>query len=183
MSDGRRRAVFLDRDGVINRPVVRDGKPYPPAEPGDLEIVPGARETLAQLKRRGFLLIVVTNQPDVGRGLQSREKVEAMNRALRSALPLDDIMVCYHSDEDRCDCRKPLPGLMLKAAENYGIDLAHSFLIGDRWRDIDAGHNAGCKTVLIDYSYSERKPAGKPDATVSSLAEATDWISNHELSV
>lgn len=176
MTNGRRKAVFLDRDGVVNRPVIRGGKPYPPASVKDLEIVSGAHEKLAQLKQRGFLMIVVTNQPDVARGAQSRENVEEINRELRSSLPLDDILVCYHSDEDRCNCRKPLPGLMLRAAEVYGIDLAQSFLIGDRWRDIDAGHNAGCKTVLIDYGYSERKPAQEPEATVSSLEEATDWI-------
>jgi D-glycero-D-manno-heptose 1,7-bisphosphate phosphatase len=168
--------VFLDRDGVINRARVKNGKPYPPATLEELQIFPDAPEALADLRRLGFLLIVVTNQPDVSRGTQRRETVERVNQALASALPLDQILVCYHSGEDGCDCRKPLPGLLVQAARQHRVDLPRSFMVGDRWRDIDAGYNAGCKTVLIDYGYEERGPAQEPAARVKSLREAADWI-------
>ena len=170
------RAVFLDRDGVINYAVVRDGKPYPPANLTELRTTPGAESALKELKGRGFKLIVVTNQPDVARGLQTQAAVETINQALSSSLPLDDIFVCYHSDDDHCDCRKPKPGMLLDAAKKHNIDLARSYLVGDRWRDIDAGHNAGCKTILVDSGYNERMPARPPEARVASLREAADWI-------
>ncbi|HEX5000049.1 MAG TPA: HAD family hydrolase [Terriglobia bacterium] len=168
--------MFFDRDGVLNEAVVRDGKPYPPASIDDLRITPGAPGALAKLKDRGFLLLVVTNQPDVARGRQTRENVDAMNRRLRDALPLDDAFTCFHDDADNCDCRKPRSGLITRAAEQYGIDLAGSYLVGDRWRDIDAGRNAGCRTILIDHGYTDRTPAQPPDARVKSLTEAADWI-------
>lgn len=169
------RAVFLDRDGVINRAFVRDGKPYPPSSPGELEILPGVPEALSLLSAAGFRLVVVTNQPDVARGEQSRETVEAIHTLLRNQLPIDDFRVCYHDDVDRCSCRKPLPGMLLQAAADLGLDLSASFLVGDRWRDVEAGRNAGCMTIFIDYGYSERKPEA-PDKIVSSLSEAADSI-------
>ena len=172
----RRRAVFLDRDGVLNEAVVRGGKPHPPAAVVDLRIPAGTAEALARLKERDFLLLVVTNQPDVARGTQQREAVEEMERRLRAMLPLDDVLTCYHDDRDGCDCRKPRPGLMRRAAQQYGIDLSRSYLIGDRWRDVEAGVNAGCKTVWIDCSYTEQAPVSGPDARVRSLPEAVDWI-------
>ena len=128
------------------------------------------------LKAHGFALFVITNQPDVSRGTQTREAVEAIHQALASSLPIDDIFVCYHDDADDCACRKPNPGMLLEAQRKHNIDLSRSFVVGDRWRDIDAGHAAGCKTVLIDYGYRERKPAQPPEATVRSLREAADWI-------
>ncbi len=171
-----KRAVFLDRDGVINEAEVRDGKPYPPANAASLRIPLGTAEALARLKEHGFLLLVVTNQPDVARGTQQRVRIEEINRRLRSELPLDDVLTCYHDDADNCDCRKPRPGLIKRAALQLGIDLGHSYLIGDRWRDIDAGANAGCKTILIDRGYKERAPAASPDVRVLSLYDAVDWI-------
>lgn len=179
-ASGRPRAVFLDRDGVLNRAVVREGQPYPPASAAELEIFPEACGELAGLKRRGFLLIVVTNQPDVARGAQTRAAVEEIHRAMRAALPLDDIRVCWHDDPDGCACRKPRPGLLTAAAGDYGIDLARSYIIGDRWRDIDAGHNAGCSAVLIDYGYRERAPERPAEARVSSLTGAVRWILEHD---
>jgi len=170
------RAVFLDRDGVINRNFVRDGKPFPPSTLQELEILPGVPEALEELKQHGYKLLVVTNQPDVARGKQSKQTIEAMHQALSARLPLDDIFVCYHTDADKCDCRKPLPGMLLAAARKHNIDLAASFMVGDRWRDIEAGYNAGCKTILIDYGYSEKSPAHVPDLRVGSLREAADWI-------
>lgn len=173
---GGRPAVFLDRDGVLNRAVVRHGKPLPPASLDQLEILPETASALHDLKSHGFDLYVITNQPDVARGASTREAIEAIHRQLASALPIDAIFVCYHDDKDDCDCRKPRPGLILEAQRKHNIDLGRSFFVGDRWRDIDAGHAAGCKTILIDYGYDERKSAQPPDAVVKSLREAADWI-------
>jgi D-sedoheptulose 7-phosphate isomerase len=176
VSSGKHRAVFLDRDGVINRAFVRDGKPVPPPTLQELEVLPGVPEALRELKQHGYELLVVTNQPDVGRGKQSRQALDAMHKLLSDRLPIDDILVCTHSDADKCDCRKPLPGMLLEAARKHNVDLAASFMVGDRWRDIEAGYNAGCKTILIDYGYSERPPDRVPDLRVGSLREAADWI-------
>jgi D-glycero-D-manno-heptose 1,7-bisphosphate phosphatase len=171
-----RRAVFLDRDGVLNEPVLRDGRPYPPSGLDELIIVPDADASLARLKRQGFLLVVVTNQPDVRRGTSTQAEVEKINRHLAKNLPLDDFFTCYHDDSDGCDCRKPLPGLFVQAAAKHRIELANSYMVGDRWRDIDAGSAAGCRTILIDRHYNERKPDAKPDCVVASLTQACDWI-------
>ena len=168
--------MFLDRDGVLNESVVRDGKPYPPATPADLRIIPGTAEALTRLKELGFLLLVVTNQPDVARGAQSREAVDEMHRDLRSKLPLDAVFTCFHDDKDSCECRKPRPGLVTRAAQEYGVDITQSYMAGDRWRDVDAGANAGCRTIWIDRGYKERSPSSVPDAHVQSLNEAVDWI-------
>lgn len=173
-----RRAVFLDRDGVLNRAVVRNGRPYPPASLQELEITPGTRESLLELRRRGMLLIVVTNQPDVSRGTQTVQAVNEINQALMRALPLDEVLVCFHDDQDNCACRKPRPGLLLQAATKYGLSLHNSFLVGDRPKDIDAGHAAGCATVLIDHGYTEALARAVPDARVSSLDEAVRWIAD-----
>ena len=168
-------AVFLDRDGVINRSIVRNGRPYAPETLDEFEILPGTVEALLALKAVGAKLIVVTNQPDVGKGLVSRENIETMNRKLRAELPVDDIRVCYHVNEDGCMCRKPKPGLLYDAAEEFGIDLQQSVMIGDRWRDIDAGAAAGCRTVFIDYGYNEAQPKN-PNYVVASLAEAAPLV-------
>jgi len=172
---GTRRAVFLDRDGVINRAVVRDGRPYPADRVEDLDLLPGVPEALALLKAAGYLLIVVTNQPDVARGTQSRSAVEAIHARLASLLPIDEFRTCYHDDADACACRKPKPGMILEAASAHGVDLQVSVMVGDRWRDITAGKRAGCATVFLDYGYDEAKPAA-PDAVFTSLSEAADWI-------
>ncbi len=172
----RVRAVFLDRDGVLNRAVVRDGKPYPPDSVAELVIddsVPGALNRLASV---GLLLIGVTNQPDVARGTQTRERVEAINQALLDRLPLKEIRVCFHDDADHCNCRKPLPGLMTDAAAEYGIDLSNSFMIGDRWKDIEAGKRAGCRTIWLRTEYTEVWKGPSPDYTVDDLLQAAEII-------
>jgi D-glycero-D-manno-heptose 1,7-bisphosphate phosphatase len=175
-----RRAVFLDRDGVLNRAVVRNGRPYPPSNLTELEIIPGAAESLRELKRRGFLLIVVTNQPDVARGTQSRETVREIHARMAELLPVDEFRACYHDDQDSCACRKPKPGLLVQAGQEHGIELKTSYLIGDRWRDVEAGQAVGCRTIFIDYRYQERGPAVEPDARVSDLNEAVQWIIGQE---
>jgi D-sedoheptulose 7-phosphate isomerase len=170
------RAVFLDRDGVLNRAVIREGRPFPPASEAQLEITADAKSLLQRLKERGYRLLVVTNQPDVAKGITARETVEAINLRLANELPLDDILVCYHTDAEECDCRKPKPGLLLEAARRHQIDLAASFMVGDRWRDVGAGQRAGCRTILIEVEYAEKSPAPPPDTEVHSLREAVDWI-------
>jgi len=150
------RAVFLDRDGVINAPVVRDGKPYPPATSDEFKILDGVAEACAMLKQAGFLLVVATNQPDVGRGTQAKETVEAMHAKMRGLLPIDRIEVCYEPGQGAKSLfRKPAPGMLLAAARELDIDLPQSYMVGDRWRDIDAGIAAGCKTIFIDHGYDE----------------------------
>lgn len=171
-----RKAVFLDRDGVLNRALVRDGKPYPPADLDELVLLPRVREALEQIRAAGYLSIVVTNQPDVGRGTTAQTTVSAINEALLASLPLDEIRCCYHSDEDHCSCRKPKPGTLLAAAHDHGISLASSYMVGDRWRDIDAGHAAGVTTILIDYAYCEQAPSRLPDYVCNSLFDAVRWI-------
>ena len=170
------KAVFLDRDGVLNQAVVRNGQPYPPANAAELVLAPNANAALRELKAQGFLLLVVTNQPDVAKGITTQAAVEEINRKLASELPLDDVFVCFHQDSDHCDCRKPQPGMILEGARKYNVDLAESFMVGDRWRDVEAGQNAGCRTVFIDGGYEERRPARPADGRVRSLKEAANWI-------
>ena len=177
-----RRAVFLDRDGVINRAVVRDGKSYPPATLDAFELLPGVKSTAQALRKAGFLIIVVTNQPDVATGVQQRAVVEAMHRRLLAEGICDDVKACYHTDADNCDCRKPKPGMLLESARQWRIDLTHSFMVGDRWRDVAAGKAAGCHTFFIDYQYRERH-ADKPDTVVASLEEAGRLILQNLLAI
>ena len=169
-------AVFLDRDGILNRAVVRDGKPYPPAKLEDVEIPPDTVTALKQLQAAGYILIGITNQPDVARGAQSREVVESINGMIQSSLPVLEIFVCYHDNKDHCDCRKPRPGLILQAAEKYELDLSQSWMVGDRWKDIAAGHNAGLKTIFVDYSYTEPYEGIPADITVKDILFLPDII-------
>ena len=171
----RRPAVFLDRDGVINRSLVRNGRPYAPVALEDFSILPGVPEAIEALRYAGYLLIIVTNQPDVGAGKQSRDIVEAMHRVIDDRLGINIFEVCYHVDGDNCLCRKPKPGMILNAARAYEIALDRSWMIGDRWRDVAAGRAAGCRTVFLDYDYDEPKPQ-YCDVIVRSLAEAIPII-------
>jgi D-glycero-D-manno-heptose 1,7-bisphosphate phosphatase len=170
-----RPAVFIDRDGVVNRAIVRDGKPYPPSTLADLRLLPGVREACRKLREAGFALILITNQPDIARGSVSSQQVAEIHARLRRFLQLDDIRVCPHDDAERCDCRKPKPGLLLQAAQNLNIDLQSSYVVGDRWRDVEAGHRAGCRAIFVDHGYRERQP-DQPFLRVHSLTEAANWI-------
>ena len=172
----KQKAIFLDRDGVLNDAIIRDGKPYPPETLSELTIPDGVQTALNALKSLGFLLIGATNQPDVARGITSRRTVEAINEKLIKTLNLNEIRVCYHDDSDRCACRKPFPGLLLEAAHAHDIDLTASFMIGDRWKDIEAGIEAGCKTIWIRCDYNEKKPPRSPNFIATSLLLAADWI-------
>jgi D-glycero-D-manno-heptose 1,7-bisphosphate phosphatase len=174
---GTKRAVFLDRDGVISRSIVRDGLPFAPTDVEAFEILPEATEACRRLKEAGFILIVATNQPDVGRGTMKKETVEAMHAKLLRQLPVDRVDVCYHPGhgQSHCECRKPQPGLLLNAARELNIDLSRSWMVGDRWRDIDCGHTAGCRTVFIERGYAESLKQA-PDFRAQDLAQAADVI-------
>ena len=148
-------AVFFDRDGIINQAVVRDGCPYPPASLDELHLIPGTIVSMEKLSKAGYALFGITNQPDVARGTQSREMVEIINAFIQNHTSVKEIFVCYHDNQDQCDCRKPKPGLIFQAAEKYSLDLSQSWMVGDRWQDIAAGQAAGLKTIFVDYKYSE----------------------------
>jgi D-glycero-D-manno-heptose 1,7-bisphosphate phosphatase len=165
-------AVFLDRDGTINRAVIRAGRPYPPDRVDELEIPPDVPQALQRLHDAGYVLVVVTNQPDVARGRQTREMVDEIHHALARELPIDEFRVCFHDDSDRCACRKPKPGLLTQPPL---YDLGRSVMIGDRWRDIEAGRRAGVRaTILIDSGHAE-PCAVEPDLRAGTLGDAADW--------
>ena len=153
---------------------MRDGVPYPPANIGELEILPGVIEALEKLHTACQLLIVVTNQPDLARGITAKADIEQINAELFSRLRLDDIKTCYHDSGDGCLCRKNLPGALLAASKEYYIDLSQSFIVGDHWRDIEAGQSAGCKTFLLIMDI--KKSSLSADFIVSSLAKAAEII-------
>lgn len=174
-----RRAVFLDRDGVLNRAVVRNGHPYPPSRVEDFELHDDVVSGCKRLKAANFLLVVITNQPDVGRGKQSRETVEAMHLKMQSALQsIDRIEICYHAGErcgEPCNCRKPRPGLILRSAAELKIDVGASYVIGDRWRDVDCARAAGCRAIFIQRGYEESLRE-VPDFTVRNFNEAVNTL-------
>jgi D-glycero-D-manno-heptose 1,7-bisphosphate phosphatase len=168
-------AVFLDRDGVLNANLVRDRRPYAPTTLAEFQLLPNVEASVRRLKDAGFLVVVVTNQPDVPNGITPRATVEAMHAEIRSRLAVDDIEVCFHTDAEKCPCRKPKPGMLLAAAAKHGINLSRSWMVGDRWRDIDAGRAVGCATVFVDYGFIQEQPV-RADKIASSLAEATEYI-------
>jgi D-glycero-D-manno-heptose 1,7-bisphosphate phosphatase len=171
------RAVFFDRDGVLNKVILKNNKPFPPANVNELKIFPDANYGLTQLADQGYFLFGVTNQPDVARGTTTRAIVDEINQSILEQLPLKDIRVCFHDDIDNCVCRKPKPGLLLQLAKEFDIDLTQSFMIGDRWKDIEAGKAAGCKTIWLKTDYDEKK-AFNMDFTANSLTKAVAWISS-----
>ena len=176
-SERPRQAVFLDRDGVLVVPEFRDGRSYAPRTLEAFRLYDLAARDLGRLKEAGYLLVVVTNQPDVGRGIIAPSVLEGMHRRLAADLSIDMIRACIHDGKDGCACRKPKPGMLLAAAGLLNINLAASFMVGDRGSDIEAGCMAGCRTVFIDLGYDEPKP---PRCTfrVRSLGEAVDAVLN-----
>ncbi len=169
----KKRAVFLDRDGVINQTVWKMGKPRAPYTLEEFSFCAGVAEAISFLKEEGFVLVVVTNQPDVARGWVTREAVDLVNNYVSESLNLPDIRACFHTDTDRCECRKPRPGMLLEAAKEHNIDLSKSFMVGDRISDVEAGRSAGCRTVLIGEADAE---GARPDLVSSSLLLAASWI-------
>jgi D-glycero-D-manno-heptose 1,7-bisphosphate phosphatase len=172
-----RKAIFLDRDGVLNKTIFKMGKKRAPYNMEEFELLDGVEEGIKTFKQDGFLLIVVTNQPDVARGWVDRPSVEKVNHKIKELLAVDDIKACYHIDEDNCSCRKPRAGMLLAAADKWGIDLKKSFMIGDRFSDIAAGVSAGCRTALIGPG-DEQKEYPTPDFRGATLEEAAQWIHN-----
>lgn len=170
------RAVFLDRDGVINRNMQRDGRAVAPTSLAEFQILPGVEAAARKLSAAGFRLVVVTNQPDISTGRTPASIVDAMHEELSRRIPLDDIRICPHVSADNCVCRKPKPGMLLAAADEFEIDLASSFMIGDRAVDIAAGRSAGCRTILVDWGNEESDTEQQPDMIVRSLTEAVEKI-------
>ena len=167
-----KKAVFLDRDGVINKAFIKNGLPESPNSLSELEILPGVKESISRLKKLNFICLVVTNQPDVQRGKIKKNTIIKMNNFLKKKIELDDIFVCYHDDQDNCNCRKPKPGLLLQARKKWNVDFKKSFMIGDRWKDMQAGEKVGCKTIFLDYKYKDIKPKN-PDFVTDTLLNAT----------
>ena len=174
------KAVFLDRDGVLSVPEFRDGRSYAPRHFEDFHLYPGAAEAVEALKAAGFIVVVVTNQPDVGAGFVPQETVESMHAHLRREIAVDDIEVCYETRQTGSSRRKPEPGMLLDAAERWNLSLKACYMVGDREGDVIAGHKAGCTTIFIDLGYSGEQRPKEQAATVGSLAEAVEWILSEE---
>lgn len=174
-----KKAVFLDRDGVVNKCFVIEGVPKPPKNLSEVEIIDGVKEAIKILFERDFVIVVVTNQPDVARGVVDLASVQIINNFLEHELGIQHFYTCYHDDFERCDCRKPKPGLLLRAAQDLDLCLSKSFMVGDRWRDIEAGQAAGCHCFFIDYEYLEKSPVF-PFTKVASLIEAAHLIMENE---
>jgi len=149
------KAVFCDRDGVINQVILKDGKPFSPKTVKELVLNAGIADFLAETRKQGYLNIVFTNQPDIARGCMDSKNLQAMHDFLLKNLAIDDIYLCPHDDADNCLCRKPKPGMLIEAARKWEIDLNSSFVIGDQWKDVQAGKNAGCITILLDFPYNK----------------------------
>lgn len=171
------KAIFVDRDGVINNVYIREGKSYPPYTLQELFLLEGVKDAFQMSKDMGFLNIIVTNQPDIANGKQSIEMMEKIHDFIKERVPIDDIFVCLHADRDQCLCRKPLPGMLLSAQEKWHINFKKSFLVGDRWRDIGAAQAVGCESFFVEYNYQEQRPS-PPYYAVTSLKEAVEKISN-----
>lgn len=174
-----RPAVFLDRDGVIVVPEFREGRSYAPRSLESFKLFPDAQSSVQRLADAGLLVVVVTNQPDVGAGLVSLTTVQAMHTQLARDLPIHSIKVCLHTRAENCICRKPRPGMLIDAADELGIDLASSFMVGDRESDILAGKTVGCTTIFIDLGYTSEPMPAHPDYNVRNLTEAVEIILGH----
>jgi histidinol-phosphate phosphatase family protein len=175
------RAIFLDRDGVIN---VETGRHIVRAE--DLRLIPGSIEAIASLCQAGWKVVVYTNQSGVGRGLMTVDDLESIHslihcEAAKHGGALTAIYACIHHPDEACTCRKPLPGMLLQAAAEHDLDLAASYAVGDSPRDIAAAHAAGCIPVLVlsgsttEFN-SEHFPAALPRRVYANLAAFTQWL-------
>lgn len=168
----KKRGVFLDRDGVLSRVIHRDGKACSARSLEEFELLPALEGSLETLAKAGYVLLVVTNQPDVRRGLMPLPVLESMNRRLMDRFGsrgVRKVYFCPHDDSDRCGCRKPAPGMLLEGAREWDLDLSRSFMVGDRRTDAEAGRRAGCKTLLIR---TEENRDARPDYWAEDLADA-----------
>jgi D-glycero-D-manno-heptose 1,7-bisphosphate phosphatase len=144
----------------------------------DFELYPGVVEAILKLKSADFLTIIVTNQPDVSRGWVEEERVHLINNKIRELISIDDIKICFHDNSSNCECRKPMPGMLLEAASEWDIDLSKSFMVGDRFGDVSAGVSAGCVTILVGEGDLKGEHP-EPDYRASSLLEAAAKILSH----
>ena len=167
------RAVFLDRDGVVNKVVFRDNRPGSARSLEEFVFNDGIRQATRKLKDYGFRIIVVSNQPDLARGEIKKGILDIMTQKMRWEIPIDDVFICPHDDIHQCSCRKPKPGMLFEAASRWKVDLSSSFLIGDTWKDIEAGKAAGCKVILLDAPYNQDVQC---DFRAKSLSEAVNLI-------
>ena len=171
-----RRAVFLDRDGVLNEVAVENGVPRSPRRADEFRVAAGSLEAIEWLRASGLHVFVASNQPDVARGNLAPDELARMTATLRRTLPLDEVAICPHDDSDGCTCRKPQPGLLVTIAERWGVDLSQSYMVGDSWKDVEAGHRAGCHTILLRRAYNA---SARADTVVNSLGEAVEFILGH----
>ena len=169
------KAIFLDRDGVINKSIIANGKPYAPLLFEDFVFYEDTKKAIVVIQSLDYKTIIVTNQPEINKGNLNHEELKRMNDRIYNELKIDDIFVCEHTSEEDCDCRKPKPGMILNASKKHNIDLSQSFLIGDRYKDIESAHAAGCNSIFIDRKYSEKFP-NKQIKSVSSFYEAAIFI-------
>jgi len=168
-----KRAVFLDRDGVVNKVQIRNGRVVTPRSFSEFELVEGIGLEVRRIKQAGFFVFVITNQPDVARGLLPVGELEKMSAAVRSEVPVDEVWVCPHDDAAGCDCRKPKPGMVRRAREEYGIAIEDSYLIGDNWKDMELARAAGCRGILIDAPYNQEFSCFR---RVRNIREAVDLV-------
>ena len=154
----RNKAFFFDRDGILNKSLIINRKPYSPKFPSELVLNYQLVKFINKLKKEGYLIIVVSNQPDIKSGKLTKFSLKIMNSIIKKYFNVDDIYICPHGKNDDCECRKPKPGMLLEASKKWNIELKKSFLIGDRWKDIAAGSIMNCTTIFIDYNYNEPKP-------------------------
>ncbi len=154
----KNKAFFFDRDGILNKSIIKNHKPYSPRFPGELNLNRGLLSFIKKLKKRGFLIIVVSNQPDIKNGKLSSYSLNLMNSIIKKFFLVDEIYICTHGKNDNCECRKPKPGMLIEASKKWNIELSRSYLVGDRCKDIEAGKSMNCTTIFIDYNYDEPKP-------------------------
>jgi D-glycero-D-manno-heptose 1,7-bisphosphate phosphatase len=173
VSEVKERAVFLDRDGVINKVILCDGKPYSPRKYDEFVLNDGIREAVCKMKELGYKILVVSNQPDLARGEITQGVLDLMTERMCGEIPIDNVYICPHDDIHQCSCRKPKPGMLLEAASRWEIDLSSSFIVGDTWKDMEAGKAAGCKTILLDALYNQDIQC---DFRVNSFLEVVEII-------
>lgn len=165
--------MFLDRDGVLNEIVYRQGVPGSPRTLAEFSLVKGAALAIGRLKGAGFRVFVVTNQPDIARRKMAPEALSAMTALVAAAIKPDEVLVCPHDDQANCECRKPKPGMLVDIGRRWEVRLRASYIIGDTWRDIEAGKRAGCRTILLVRDYNEGVIA---DLRVTDLDQAVTYV-------
>jgi D-glycero-D-manno-heptose 1,7-bisphosphate phosphatase len=172
------RAVFIDRDGIINKAIVVNRKPFSPVDIYEFKILPKAKKALKTFKKLNLMNIIITNQPDIKTGKQLSKDLDKIHNWMMINLDIDEILVCKHDDNDNCNCRKPKTGMIEQAVEKYQINISQSYLIGDRWKDIQCGQKAGCKeNFFVNYNYNETRPK-MPYIVVKSLYECSQYLNN-----